>query len=231
MKPQTVAIIPARGGSKRIPRKNTRLFCGQPIITYPLKAALSSRIFARVIVSTDDSRAASIARGLGADVVQRPKALADDYSSLRNVMAHEATHFCTPDGPDYLCFILATAVFVSEGLLRRGAEIMSDGRFEHALTALSFSSPVQRAFLQTHNGGTRMLMPEYYSCRSQDLAVTYRDAGQFYWGKTRSFLETSAEYFSESTTLIPMDPDGVVDIDTFDDWEKAERCYRAAHES
>jgi pseudaminic acid cytidylyltransferase len=226
----TVAVIPARGGSKRIPHKNTRLFCGQPIISYPLKAALNCGVFTRVIVSTDDPCAASIALELGADVVQRPKALADDFSSLRDVMVHEATQLSTPGGPDYLCFILATAVFVSESLLRRGAQIMSDGRFEHALTALPFSSPVQRAFVQTHSGGTRMLMPEYYLCRSQDLSVTYRDAGQCYWGKTTSFLKTSAEYFSESTTLIPMDPDVVVDIDTLDDWRKAERCHRAAHE-
>lgn len=225
-----VAIIPARGGSKRIPRKNIRPFCGKPIICHPIQAALDSGLFEQVWVSTDDDEIAAIAEGQGARVVKRPESLADDHARLRDVMKFEAERLCGEGEPEFICFLLATAVFVSPTILRQGAEIMAQGKFDHALTALPFPAPVQRAFVQTAGGGTRMFMPELYSVRSQDLEEAYHDAGQCYWGRLRCFLDAGADYFNERTSVIPMDRRFAVDIDTPVDWEIAEARYRLAHE-
>ncbi len=225
-----VAIIPARGGSKRIPRKNIRDFGGRPILSYPVQAALESGLFTRVLVSTDDAEVAAVARQYGAEVVDRPAELADDHARLRDVMTHEAKRLCVPDGPEFICYLLATAVFVSVDILKQGATIMNEGRFDHALTAMPFPAPVQRAFVRTPGGGTRMFMPEMYTIRSQDLEEAYHDAGQCYWGRTHCFLDAGADYFNERTAVIPMDRRLAVDIDTPEDWEIAETRYRLAHE-
>lgn len=224
-----VAIIPARGGSKRIPRKNIRDFCGHPILSYPIRTALDSGLFARVIVSTDDPEVAAIARHYGAEAVDRPHELADDHASLGEVMAHEARRLADTDEPEFICFLLATAVFVSIDVLARGASLMRDGRFDHVLTAVPFPAPVQRSFVCTPAGGTRMLMPEMYSMRSQDLEQAYHDAGQCYWGRTRCFINPGADYFNERTTIIPMDHRLTVDIDTPEDWEIAKIRFRQAN--
>jgi N-acylneuraminate cytidylyltransferase len=226
MKKNTIAIIPARGGSKRIPRKNIREFCGHPILSYPIRTALDSGLFARVIVSTDDSDVADVARHFGAEAVDRPPELADDHAPLGDVMAHEARRLEGADAPEFICFLLATAVFVSVDVLAYGAFLMQDERFDHALTAVPFPAPVQRSFVCTPAGGTRMLMPGMYSMRSQDLEQAYYDAGQCYWGRTRCFMKPGADYFNERTTIIPMDHRLAVDIDTPEDWEIAEIRYR-----
>jgi pseudaminic acid cytidylyltransferase len=227
---KAVAVIPARGGSKRIPRKNILPFCGKPAICYPIEAALESGLFQRVIVSTDDAEIAAVSRQHGADVVDRPAELADDHARLRDVMKHEAQHLCGLEEPSHACFLLATAVFVTAEILHVGAALMNEGRFDHALTVIPFPSPIQRAFVQTPGGGTRMFMPENYSMRSQDLEEAFHDAGQCYWGRLRCFLDADADYFNERTTLIPMDRRFVVDIDTPTDWEIAEARYRSIHE-
>ena len=223
---KAVAIIPARGGSKRIPQKNIKPFCGLPIIAYPLKLALQSGIFERVVVSTDSAEVAAVALKLGAEVVDRPADLANDHSALLDVMVHEARRLNTPGGPDYLCYILATAVFLSPDELRRGANAVESGGFCHALTAVPFASPVQRAFVQTTNGGTRMLTPDSYKRRSQDFPTVYHDAGQCYWGKIESFINGMGSYFGDTTTIIPMAPHSVIDIDTEGDWQMAEAIFR-----
>jgi pseudaminic acid cytidylyltransferase len=227
---KAIAIIPARGGSKRILHKNIREFCGLPILAYPVRVALQSELFNRVVVSTDSRHVAAIALQFGAEVVDRPSDLADDHASLREVMAYEAQRFISSDAPSYICYLLPTAVFATFDVLRSGAAIMRGAKFDHALTAVPFSKPVQRAFVQTPSGGTRMLMPQHYSDRSQDLAIAYHDAGQCYWGKPDSLAVATTDYFSERTALVPMDRNLVVDIDTLADWEIAEARYRMAHE-
>jgi pseudaminic acid cytidylyltransferase len=228
---RSVAIIPARGGSKRIPHKNIRMFAGSPIVSYPIRAAIRSGLFRDVFVSTDDERIAEVARENQAKVVWRPAELADDHARLRDVMKFEARRLCGPDEPELVCFLLATAVFVSEKILRLGAEIMAGGSFNHALTAVPFPAPVQRAFVRTPSGGTRMFMPEHYSARSQDLEEAYHDAGQCYWGRLHAFLDAEADYFNDSTALIPMDRRFALDIDTPLDWELAEARYLQALEN
>ncbi len=225
-----VAIIPARGGSKRIPRKNVRSFCGKPIICHPILAASKSGLFQRIIVSTDDPEIAEIASQYGAEVVDRPAELANDHALLRDVMKFEAQRLCGPNGPECICFLLATAVFISPTILQAGAALMDNNSFDQALTAMPFPAPIQRAFMQTAGGGTRMFMPEQYSARSQDLEEAYHDAGQCYWGRLRCFLDSKADYFNERTAIIPMDRRFAVDIDTPIDWEIAEARYRLANE-
>jgi pseudaminic acid cytidylyltransferase len=226
----SVAVIPARGGSKRVPRKNIRTFAGKPIISYPIATAIRSGLFKDVIVSTDDERIAEVARENRAKVVWRPAELADDHARLRDVMKFEVERLCGPDEPELVCFLLATAVFVSEKVLQFGAEIMAGGSFNHALTAVPFPAPVQRAFVRTPSGGTRMFMPEHYSARSQDLEEAYHDAGQCYWGRLHAFLDAEADYFNDRTALIPMDRRFALDIDTPLDWELAEARYLQAIE-
>ena len=227
---KAIAIIPARGGSKRVPRKNVRPFCGRPMISYPITAALESGLFARVLVSTDDPEIAQVARDHGADVVDRPADLADDQARLRDVMKFEVQRLCGSDEPEVVCFLLATAVFVNVEVLKEGAAIMGDNRFENALTALPFPAAIQRAFTKTPQGGTRMFLPQFYSARSQDLEEAYYDAGQCYWGRLRCFLNADADFFNERTAIIQMDRRFAVDIDTPLDWEIAEIHYRLAHE-
>lgn len=169
-----VAIIPARGGSKRIPRKNIKLFQGQPMIAYPIRAALLSGLFDRVIVSTDDEEIASVARELGAEVpFMRPAALADDHAGTVAVIQHALRELAaTGDHPEYTCCLYATAPFVLPEKLREGFELLAarpDKDF--AFTVSDYAAPVQRALRVNADGGVESLYPEYQQTRSQDLGA------------------------------------------------------------
>lgn len=218
---KNVAIIPARGGSKRIFQKNIKPFCGKPIIAWPIEAALKSGLFDRVVVSTDDEAIIGVARECGAEVLRRPSELADDYAGVLPVVSH-AIH--TLGGCEKACLIYATAPFVRPADLKTGLELLGGNDF--ALSVTPFESPIFRALKRDENGLIAPLWPEYEKTRSQDLPVAWHDAGQFCWGRAEAFLE-NRPVFSGRTIGVPIPPERVQDIDTPEDWARAEAMFRA----
>lgn len=223
-----VAIIPARGGSKRIPRKNIRDFAGQPIIAYSIRAALESEVFDKVVVSTDDEEIAAVARATGAEVpFLRPATLADDYTGTNAVVKHALSWF-TGHGEtfDQACCIYATAPFVQARYLREGlAKLESSGK-SYAFSVTSFPFPVQRGIRINSEGAIEAMYPEHVATRSQDLEEAYHDAGQFYWGRAESFLQDVA-IFSPASVPVILPRYLVQDIDTLEDWHRAELMFKA----
>lgn len=223
-----LAVIPARGGSKRIPRKNIREFCGQPIIGYSIVAALRSGVFDRVLVSTDDEEIAGVARQYGAETpFLRPAELASDHAGTLSVVRH-AIEALRGQGTtfDYACCIYATAPFIKAADLPRGFSILQESGADYAFTVTSFAYPIYRAIRITPTGRVAMFQPENYRKRSQDLEEAYHDAGQFYWGRTDAFLK-ELPLFSERSAPILLPRHQVQDIDTLEDWERAELMFRA----
>jgi pseudaminic acid cytidylyltransferase len=221
-----VAVIPARGGSKRIPRKNVRDFCGKPMIAWSIEAALTSDCFERVVVSTDDAEIAEIARAWGAETpFLRPPELSDDYTPTRPVINHAIREIEALYGrPQYVCCIYATAPFVRVSDLRNGYSSLTKNKADFAFAVTSFAYPIQRALKRTENGGVAMFYPEHRLTRSQDLETAYHDAGQFYWGKTEAFL-ADLPTFSSSSIPIILPRRRVHDIDTEEDWLLAELMF------
>jgi N-acylneuraminate cytidylyltransferase len=220
-------VIPARGGSKRIPRKNVKNFCGKPMIGWPIAAALASGIFERVIVSTDDPEIAAIALSLGAEVpFMRPAELANDDAGTTEVVAH-ATQWALNQQLQVseVCCIYATAAFVEPEDLRRGLSALESGAWCYAFSATEFPAPIFRAFRALSAGGVRMFFPEHMSTRSQDLPPALHDAGQFYWGTKQAWLDMSP-IFSEHSLAVLIPRTRSQDIDTPEDWEFAEALFR-----
>ena len=224
-----VAVIPARGGSKRIPRKNIRSFNGKPILAYSIAAAQASRCIDRLIVSTDDPEIAEVARAYGAEVpFLRPNNLADDQTHLDAVMCH-AVRWLIDQGnaPEYVCGLFATAPFLTAGLLREGlSRLQADPEKQHAFGVAQFSFPIQRAIRILPHGGVEPFQPECMTMRSQDLEAAYHDAGQFFWGRTAAIL-ARASIFSPHAIPIVIPAYRVQDIDTSEDWERAELLHQA----
>lgn len=223
-----IALIPARGGSKRIPRKNIKSFCGQPIIAYSIKAALDSGLFDKVVVSTEDPEIAEVARSCGAQTpFQRPDALSTDAANTVPVIKHAIEWFRDNDEPlSHVCCILATAPFLQDKYLRQGYAAMMEGGCSYSFAATSFPFPIQRSFRLTEQGGVEMFWPEHYSTRSQDLEEAYHDAGQFYWGKAEAFLRDEM-VFSNASRPVILPRHLVQDIDTMEDWTRAEYMFKA----
>jgi len=221
-----IAIIPARGGSKRIPRKNIKPFLGKPIIAYSIEAAKQSGCFDRVIVSTDDQEIADVALKHGAEVpFLRPENIADDYATTMDVLQH-ALSWCEKQDWDVelLCCIYATAPFITSEALQKGLKILEADNIDYAFSATSFAFPIQRAIALDEQGAVSMFSPEYADTRSQDLQDAYHDAGQFYWGKAKAFKEGKA-IFSEHSKAVLLPRKRVQDIDTPEDWELAEALF------
>ncbi len=226
-----LAVIPARGGSKRIPRKNIRSFCGKPIIAWSIEAARESGCFDKVIVSTDDEEIAEVARSAGAAVpFMRPKALADDHTGTVPVVRH-AVEWCVGHDQilEHVCCIYATAVFVTGADLQRGLAVLRDHGVRYAFTVSRFSSPIQRALRITRHGRVEMFHPEQANTRSQDLEPAYHDAGQFYWGTAAAWLAGDPLFSSESAPIV-MPDERAQDIDTPEDWSRAEALFRLQRE-
>ncbi len=222
----TLCVIPARGGSKRIPRKNVREFCGRPMIAWSIAAALDSACFDRVIVSTDDVEIAAVARDCGAEVpFMRPAALADDHTGTAAVIAH-AIDAAGGAAPEAVCCLYATAPFVRGDDLRAGLERLRAGDFDYAFTVARYAFPIQRALRLTAAGTVAMFHPEHAATRSQDLEPAYHDAGQFYWGRTRAWRD-GAPIFGARSAPLPMPRHRVQDIDEPEDWERAQWLFRA----
>lgn len=221
-----IAIIPARGGSKRIPRKNIKLFHGKPMIAYSIEAAKKSDCFDKILVSTDDQEIADVAIQYGAEVpFLRPADIADDFATTLDVMQHAIT-WCKEQqwSVDKVCCIYATAPFISAEYILQGLKDVSAKNVEYAFSATSFPFPIQRAITLGKDGTVSMFSPEHADTRSQDLEEAYHDAGQFYWGKASAFLSGKA-IFSEHSKAVILPRKRVQDIDTYEDWELAESLF------
>jgi len=225
-----LAVIPARGGSKRIPRKNIKEFCGKPMIAWSIEAVLKSGLFDRVIVSTDDPEIAAVAVSLGVEIpFVRPAELSDDHTGTSEVIAH-AIKWIRQQGfdPDHVCCIYATAPFISSDDLYRGFKLMRENSADFAFSITSYPFPIQRAIRLRGGRKIEMFYPEYYETRSQDLEEAYHDAGQFYWGKASAWCTDTNIYGSNSVPVI-IPRTRVQDIDTEEDWEKAEQIFLTQH--
>ncbi len=221
-----IAIIPARGGSKRIPRKNIRNFAGKPAIAHPIQAAQNSNLFDSILVSTDDSEIAKVAREWGADVpFWRPAELADDHAGTTEVIAH-GTQWALDQGWEIeaVCCIYATALLLQSEDLKRGWESLNKGNWLYAFSVTDFPSPIFRAFRENSEGGVEMFFPEYFEARSQDLPQAYHDAGQFYWGRPQAWIEQK-RLFDHGSTPVMIPRWRVQDIDTEEDWRRAELLW------
>ncbi|MCL9799316.1 pseudaminic acid cytidylyltransferase [Pseudomonas sp. rhizo66] len=220
-----VAIIPARGGSKRIPRKNLSPFDGVPMIVRSIRTALESGLFDQVVVSTDDAEIAEVARAHGAQVpFMRPAALADDFTGTAAVIVHALEQL---PSFDFACCIYATAPLLQVRYLREGMELLerhADKSF--AFSVCDFGFPVQRALTLDEQGALRALYPEFRNTRSQDLPEAFQDAGQFYWGRREAWLRGEVLYSPASLPVI-LPRHLVQDIDTPQDWKRAEYLYAA----
>lgn len=223
-----VAIIPARGGSKRIPGKNIREFCGKPMIAWSIEVARSAGCFDRVLVSTDNNEIAAIAQDWGAETpFIRPETLADDYAGTTPVVAH-ALQWLIDSGQsvELACCLYATAPFVSATDLLLGLELLETRKANYSFSVTSFPYPIQRALRITETGGVAMFSPEYDSTRSQDLEEAWHDAGQFYWGTVCAWLN-GYPVFDEQSVPVCLPRHRVQDIDTPEDWARAEWLFRA----
>ncbi len=226
-----VAIIPARGGSKRIPDKNIKIFAGKPIIAYSIQTALASGLFDRVIVSTDSERISQTAVAFGAEVpFTRPAELSDDFTATASVVVH-ALEWLVRNGsmPTYFCCIYATAPFLAAPYLKQGLKILADNKATTSFAVTLFPFTIQRALEIDTSGRIRMLWPEHETTRSNDLPERYHDAGQFYWGDTEKFLKEKRLYAYDSLPIV-LPRHLVVDIDTPEDWVRAEIMYKTCTE-
>lgn len=222
-----IAIIPARGGSKRIPQKNIKLFAGKPIIAYPIEQALASNLFDKIIVSTDSEKIAGIAESFGAEVpFLRPAELADDFTGTAPVLLHALQWFEENEiSVQYLCCIYPTAPFLQERYLKKGYRLIQEKQASTVFSVTSFPYAILRALRIKDDGKITMFWPEYEEQRSNDLKEAYHDAGQFYWIDAETF-KTEKKLFSHNSFPVILPRYLVVDIDTSEDWETAERLYQ-----
>ena len=221
-----VAIIPARGGSKRIPRKNIKTFHGRPIIAWSIEVANNSKLFDRVIVSTDDEEIAKIARQFGAETpFIRPNELADDFTGSSDVIRH-AIKFLNLENSSAVCCIYATAPFLAAEDLSAGLELLEESGADFVFSASQFQSTPYRGFSKSMLGELEMLFPRNYATRSQDLKSVYHDAAQFYWGRREAWMGANP-VFGKKSRIIEIPKWRVHDLDDIDDWLRAELIFGA----
>ena len=227
-----ICVIPARGGSKRIPRKNIKEFNGKPIIAYSIEAALKSNCFSQVIVSTDDDEISEVAKKYGALVpFVRPDELSNDYAGTIPVIKHAIEWM--EDNNNYIenvCCLYATAPFIQSKIISKAYQQLQDSNSDYCFSVTSFSFPIQRAIKIVQGDKVNMFYPEHFNTRSQDLEEAYHDAGQFYWGKAQAFKDESP-LFSEVATPYVLPRYLVQDIDTMEDWIRAETMYKVLQET
>lgn len=225
-----LAVIPARGGSRRIPNKNRRPFAGRPMIGYAIAAARASGLFSRIVVSTDSDETAALARDLGAEVpFRRPADLSDDHTTTAAVLRHALVELGAADTFRFACCIYPATPFLVPADLQAGLKAVEDQGAATAFAVTAYGTPIWRAIRLVDGSRVEMIWPEHRDTRTQDLPETFHDAGQFYWVSVRQFLEVPV--------LIGKLSRGVVmprwrshDIDTPDDWRRAELAYRALAE-
>ena len=223
-----LCVIPARGGSKRIPRKNIKIFNGKPMIAYSIEAALKSNCFDKVIVSTDDDEIIRVAKSYGAEVpFVRPEILANDYAGTLPVIKHAIEWFEQQNTiVTEVCCLYATAPFVQVDAIQKAYQQLQITKAQYCFTVTSFPFPIQRAIKVNADNRIEMLQPEHFNTRSQDLEEMYHDAGQFYWGKVKAFKEI-LPLFSQQASPYVLPQYLVQDIDTPEDWIRAELMYQA----
>ncbi len=223
-----LAVIPARGGSKRIPRKNIKPFCGKPMIAWSIEAAQQSGCFDRIIVSTDDVEIAEVARQHGAAVpFMRPAELSDDHTGTIPVIRHAVERINAQGrAVEQVCCLYATAPFVRVEDIQRGLKILDVTGSDYAFSVTSYPFPIQRAIRITEQGRVEMFNPEHFNTRSQDLEEAYHDAGQFYWGRASAWLQDRM-IFSPDSVPVLLPHHRVQDIDTPEDWLRAEWMFKA----
>ncbi len=226
----TVAVITARGGSKRIPKKNIKEFCGKPIIAYAIRAAIASNIFDEVMVSTDSEEIAKIARDYGAVVpFMRSEKNADDYATTEDVIMEVVNQYKERGKAyAYVCCLYPTTPFITSSILKEAVKIMVQENPAVVIPVVQFSYPPQRCFVIDENGYARFKYPEYVKTRSQDLEKQYHDAGQFYIYHVEKLFAHNGIIEDDFKPII-LPEMCVQDIDTLDDWKMAEMKYRLVH--
>jgi pseudaminic acid cytidylyltransferase len=224
----SIAIIPARGGSKRIQKKNVRDFFGKPIIFWSIEAAKRSNCFDRIIVSTDDEEIANISLKYGAEVpFIRPAELSNDYAETMPVIRHAIKSVRHDMPSNYICCIYATAPFITPEILKTGRKMIEELDCNFVFPVTNFEYPIQRALKISDNNKLAMFNPDTFKTRSQDHEEAYHDAGQFYWGKTNAWLEKDSIF--ENAAPIFLSRDQVQDIDTEEDWKIAEKMFEESN--
>jgi len=221
-----IAVIPARGGSKRIPKKNIKSFCGKPMIAWPIQTAKKSRLFDHILVSTDDEEIAEVAKNFGAEIhFIRPSKLADDHVGIIDVVYHAVDWMLENNWSiDAVCCILSTASLLQVEDLKRGWKNLNSGSWLYTFSVTEYNSTVFRSFIEHKNGGLEMLFPECWNKRSQDLPVAMYDAAQFYWGRPEAWLK-KLKIFEQHSCPVKIPHWRVQDIDNPDDWLRAEILF------
>ena len=222
-----VAIIPARGGSKRIPNKNIKKFAGHPLITYSINTAVKTKMFDKIIVSTDSERIAEMVKSSGAEVpFIRPAELSDDYTPTVPVLKHAVSWLLKHEfSVDYFCCIYPNPFITAENIVK-AFHLIKEKQVSSVIPVTTFSFPVFRGFKITKKGTLEFMFPEYASSRSQDLEETYHDVGQFYWCNSKKIMAAKRILQADSLPfIIPRHLSQ--DLDTPEDWETAEKLYNA----
>ena len=224
MRAPIVAVMPARGGSKRIPHKNLRSFAGRPMLAWPLEAAAQADCFDRIVVSTDDPDIAAAARAHGAETpFARPAFLSDDHTPTAPVIAHAVTALDLPPNAA-VCCIYPTAPFLKAADLRAGLARLEADAVGFVLPVTSYAFPIQRALRRDTGGRITMHDPSAFSTRSQDLEPAWHDAGQFYWARAATW-SSGRPVFGSGSIGLAVPPYRVQDIDTPEDWTRAELMH------
>jgi pseudaminic acid cytidylyltransferase len=228
---KNLCIIPARGGSRRIPGKNIKLFCGKPLIVYSIEAARNTRLFDRIIVSTDSEEIIRVAVEAGAEApFRRPSELADDYATTSDVILHGLKFLKEAgDGPTHVCLLYATAPFVRAEYISNGYQAMLAAGATSAIAVTTFPYPIFRGFRLNEAQRLEMIWPEHLRTRSQDLPEAYHEAGQFYWSLTDAYFKHKS-FLTPDTFPVILPRHVVQDIDTAEDWECAESMFRVLKE-
>lgn len=223
----TVAIITARGGSKRIPKKNIRPFCGKPIIEYSIHTALESGLFDEVMVSTDDAEIAEVARKAGASIpFFRSAENSNDFAGTAEVICEVInTYAANGRAFEQGCCIYPTAPFINTEVLKNSYQLFKDNNFDVVFPAIKYSYPIQRSLRVLPGEKAEMLWPENYPKRSQDLEPVYHDVGQFYWFNAEKMLEKK-KLFTDHTGVVKISELMAQDIDNEEDWKLAEIKYQ-----
>ncbi len=216
-----LCIIPARGGSKRIPKKNIKEFCGKPLIAYSIEVAKKSELFDKIVVSTDSEEISKVAEYYGAEIQMRPKELADDYTGTGEVVKYVVNSL--ENKYEYVCTIYATAPFLQVKYLKEGYEKLKNSDACASFSATTFEYPIQRAF-KIKNNRCEMFDKNMFNKRSQDLEEAYHDAGQFYWEKIG--CKSEDVFFGKDSIPIILPRYLVQDIDTIEDFIRAEMMYK-----
>lgn len=222
-----IAIIPARGGSKRIPKKNIRLISGQPAISYPINLAKNSGLFQKVFVSTDDNEIAEVSRRLGAVIpfIRRPE-LSGDFTTTIDVIS-DAAKLLIQQGNyfDYICCIYPVTPLLKMERLYEAFDTLNNGVWDYVFPAIEFSSPVERGLQKSKSGQVKFTHEEYLNVRTQDIEASFHDAGQFYFGKTEAWINKKP-ILNGNSTFIELNKYEVLDVDNFQDWEFMDKLLK-----